>query len=63
MNRKTNLRNLRVAPGSGKEVEDTKMLKGTGKMSAAQNDTNELTQYETGSAPDHGKLGGKPSGT
>ena len=63
MDRKTNLRNISVSPGSGKDVKDTSMLTGQGKFTAAQNDTNEMKQYDTGAAPAPGKLGGLPSGT
>jgi len=62
MNRKTNIRNIEVKPGSGKNVDDTQMLKGEAKMTAAQNATNTLKEYTTGTASP-GKLGGLPSRT
>ena len=61
MTRSQNLRNLSVAPGAGKDVTDTQMLKGEGKMTSDQNETNEMKQYSTGAAPSPGKLGGMPS--
>jgi hypothetical protein len=63
MDRNTNLYNLTVTPDSGKDVSQTQQLKGTGKMSAAQKDTNEQKPHTTGAAPSPGKLGGLPSRT
>jgi len=60
LGRDTNLRSLSVKPGDGKMVDDTSMLKGEGKFTSAQNDTNDMKQYSTGSMPSPGKLGGEP---
>jgi hypothetical protein len=57
-----NLRNMEVTAGSGTDVNDTQMLKGEGKFSTAQNDTNEQKQYEKSGSGFDGPYGGKPSG-
>ena len=62
MNRKTNIREIDVKPGDGKDVDSTQMLKGQGSLTPAQTATNKTSDYTTSTAP-HGKLGGKPSRT
>ena len=46
-------------PGSkGQPKHSTEMVKGKGKFSKAQMESNSTEPYSTGKAPDHGKLGG-----
>lgn len=62
MERSTDVRDYKPTVGAGKDVKDTQMLTGTGKMSAAQNDDNVTVPYETGAAPAFGKLGDRVGG-
>ena len=57
-----NLRNLEITTNSGKNVDDTQMLKGEGKFSSAQNESNELKQYEKSGSGFGGPFGGLPAG-
>ena len=57
-----NLRNMVITTGTGKDVKDTQMINGEGKFSAAQNDTNDLKQYEKSGNGFSGPYGGLPGG-
>ncbi len=53
------IRKKQCSIDEGTDVKNTQMLKGKGKFSSAQNETNVTTPYNTGSAPPSGGLGGK----
>jgi hypothetical protein len=59
---KSNLRNMVITTGSGKDVKDTQMLKGEGKFSSDQNESNDLKQYEKSGSGFGGPYGAMPSG-
>lgn len=62
MDRKTNLRNIEITEGQGKNVKDTSMLKGPGKLTAAQKESNPMVEADMGKCK-IGAVGGENSST
>lgn len=54
-----NLRTMKVTTGSGKDQEDTGMLKGEAKTTPAETCTNSTVQYTTSGDTKNGALGGE----
>lgn len=55
----SDIRKKQCSVDDGTDVTKTQMLKGKGKFTSAQMDTNVTTPYDTGAAAPHGALGGK----
>lgn len=56
-----NIRKMTITTETGKDVKTTSMLSGEAKPTKSWKETNETSQYSTGSVS-KGALGGHPSG-
>jgi hypothetical protein len=63
MDNKTNLRDMKVTTGSGKNVKETSQLSGEAKEGKRFSEQNVTTEYSTGAAPAAGPLGGRNTGS